>query len=147
MENGAGPIGIIIVAHGDCGAAILRAVEAILGAQSDCVSISVDLGHKVEDAVARLKDAATRLDRGQGVIALTDMFGGTPTNLALTLMGKHNVEVVTGANLPMALKVFESRQALSLPDLARAAAQAGKGGIVITGDMLRSRNREKTEAG
>lgn len=139
-------IGIIIVAHGKFGSAILRAAESIMGAQEDCVSISVDAAHDVEDAVRRLTDAAQRLDRGLGVIALTDMFGGTPTNLALSLLGQHQAEVVTGVNLPMLLKVIEARSSLSLQELASQAGEAGKAGIVVAGKMLRSKSKDKGEA-
>lgn len=133
------PIGIIIVAHGKYGSAILRVAEEILGPQSDCVSISVDVAHEVEDAVRRLNDAAGRLEKGGGVLVLTDMFGGTPTNLALSLLGQNQVEVITGINLPMILKVFENRESAPLQKLARIAEEAGKGGIVVTGSMLRQR--------
>lgn len=137
------PIGIIIVSHGKYGSAILRAAEDILGPQSDCVSISVDVAHEVEDAVRRLNDAAERLDKGGGVIALTDMFGGTPSNLALSLPKKYRVEVVTGVNLPMLIKVFECRATENLDRLAVLAGEAGKAGIVVAGHMLRAKNRQE----
>lgn len=139
----ANPIGIIVVGHGNYGSALLQAAETIMGEQDDCVSISVDIAHEVDEAVRRLTDAAKRLDRGQGVIVLTDMFGGTPTNLALSLPGKHKAEVVTGMNLPMLLKVIEMRSSASLLDLARQIGDAGKEGIVVTSQMVRSRNKEQ----
>lgn len=138
-------IGIIIAAHGNFGAAILRAAESLMGPQEDCVSISVDVAHDAGEAVRRLTDAARRLDCGSGVIALTDMFGGTPTNLALSLMGQHNIEVVTGVNLPMLMKVIETRSALPLKELAARAGEAGKNGIVVAGEMLRNRKSGKAE--
>lgn len=138
-------IGIIIVAHGNFGSAIFRAAESIMGNQEDCVSISVDVGHDVEEAVRRLNDAAQRLDRGSGVIVLTDMFGGTPTNLALSLMGKHKVEVVTGVNLPMLMKVIEMRSRLPLDELALQTEEAGKAGIVGAGKVLRGKNRAENK--
>ena len=130
-------VGIIVVAHADYGSAMLRTAEFILGTLSDCTSISVDIAQEVLD------DAAQRLDKGAGVIILTDMFGGTPTNLALSLLGSHNVEVVTGVNLPMLLKVFTCREK-PLAELAKLAGEAGTKGIVVAGSMLRSRNKEKT---
>ena len=108
-KKGTPEAGIIVVSHADYGSAILRTAEFILGPLSDCTSISVDVGQEVPETVRRLKDAAERLDKGAGVIVLTDMFGGTPTNLALSLLSSLNVEVVTGVNLPMLLKVFSSR--------------------------------------
>ena len=137
-------VGIIIVSHGDYGSAILRTAEFILGPVSDCSSISVDAAHDVAETVRRLEDAAQRLDKGAGVIILTDMFGGTPTNLALSQLGNHRVEVVTGVNMPMLLKVCSSRET-PLEELARQAGEAGTRGIVVAGDMLRNKNKEKAE--
>lgn len=134
-------IGIIIVAHGGYGSAVLNAAESIMGPQEDCASISVDIAHEVDEAVRRLNDAAQRLDRGAGVIILTDMFGGTPTNLALSLLGQHRAEVVTGVNLPMLMKVIEARRTLQVEELAVQAGEAGKAGIVVAGEMLRNRNK------
>ena len=144
-QNTAPQVGVIIVSHGDYGSAILRTAEFILGPVSDCSSISVDAAPEVSETVRRLEDAAQRLDKGAGVIILTDMFGGTPTNLALSLLGNHQVEVVTGVNMPMLLKVCTSRDT-PLEELARQAGEAGTRGIVVAGDMLRNRNREKGES-
>ena len=120
-ENKKTQVGIILVSHADYGTAMLRTAEFILGQQSDCSSISVDVAHEVSETVRRLTDATQRLDKGAGVIILTDMFGGTPTNLALSLLATHKVEVVTGVNLPMLLKVFTSRDK-ELGELARIRA-------------------------
>ncbi len=137
-------VGIIIVSHADYGSAMLRTAEFILGPQSDCSSISVDIAHEVSETVRRLTDAAQRLDKGAGVIILTDMFGGTPTNLALALLATHKVEVVTGANLPMLLKVFSAREK-DLEELAQLAGEAGSKGIVVAGNMLRNKARAKND--
>lgn len=133
-------VGIIVVAHTDYGAALLRTAEFILGPLNDCTSISVDVAFEVSETVQRLTDATQRLDKGAGVLLLTDMFGGTPTNLSLSLLGKHQVEVVTGVNLPMILKVFSSRTK-PLEELADIAGEAGKSGIVVAGKMLRNKNK------
>ena len=129
-------VGIIVVAHADYGSAILRTAEFILGPLSDCASISVDVALDVQETRLRLEDAAERLDKGAGVIILTDMFGGTPTNLSLSMLAGHSVEVVTGVNLPMVLKVFSCRTK-PLAELADLAGEAGKSGIVVAGRMLK----------
>ena len=139
MSDESAPIGLIIVSHGKYATAILHTAETLLGQQTDCVSISVDSAHEAEDAVRRLHDAANLLDKGEGVIVLTDMFGGTPTNLALSLQGKHKAEVITGINLPMILKVMENRHNKPIEELARMAEDAGKAGIVGAGRMLRKK--------
>ncbi|GHU93009.1 PTS sugar transporter subunit IIA [Deltaproteobacteria bacterium] len=141
-ENEARQIGIIIVSTADYGSAMLRTAESILGPLSDCSSISVDEEDRVSEIVRRLDDAAKRLNKGNGVIILTDMFGGTPTNLALALLAGHQVEVVTGVNLPMLLKVFTSRDK-NLDELARAVAKAGVNGIVVAGSLLREKAHDK----
>lgn len=128
-------VGVILVTHADLGAKLLRLAEGILGPQSDCTSISVDAAFDAGDSVSRLNDAADRLDKGAGVLVLTDMFGGTPTNLSLALLARHKVEVVTGVNLPMILKVFTVR-GTHLEDLAALAEEAGKAGIVTAGKVL-----------
>ena len=136
-------IGIIIVAHGNYGPTMLKVAESILGPQNDCVAIMVETAHEPEETIRRLEGAAQRLDQGNGVLALTDMFGGTPTNLALSLLGQHKAEVVTGVNLPMLLKVFENRDKTSLPELAQMAGEAGKAGIVVTGNMLKNKKANR----
>lgn len=141
MSTEAVPIGLIIVSHGQYAKAILHTAESLLGPQTDCVTISVDAAHVAEETVRRLHDAANLLDKGEGVIVLTDMFGGTPTNIALSLQGKHKAEVITGINLPMILKVLENRASETLAELARKAEEAGKAGIVGAGRMLRQKKQ------
>ncbi len=137
-------VGVIVVTHVDYGAALLRAAEQILGPLSDCATIQVDVTLEVSETVKRLQEASALLDNGLGVMVLTDMFGGTPTNLSLSLLGKNgpNIEVVTGVNLPMLLKVFGSR-GLPLPELAVLACEAGKEGILVAGDVLRGKTRKR----
>ncbi len=103
-KKGTPEAGIIVVSHADYGSAILRTAEFILGPLSDCTSISVDVGQEVPETVRRLKDAAERLDKGAGVIVLTDMFGGTPTNLALAELAEVASEAgVKGIVVPGAM--------------------------------------------
>ena len=128
-------IGIILATHIDYAAALLRAAEFILGPLGDCTSISVDMPFDVAETVQRLDDAAQLLDKGAGVLILTDMFGGTPTNLSLALLNTRRVEVVTGMNLPMIIKAFSART-LPLKELAELVGEAGRQGIVVAGEVL-----------
>jgi PTS system mannose-specific IIA component len=138
-------IGVVIVTHVNYGAILLRAAEYILGPIHDCVSIQVDINNDVSESVKRLNDAVSMLDSGLGVLVLTDMFGGTPTNLSLSLLGKgKNIEVLTGVNLPMLLKVFGNRTK-TLAELAVIACEAGREGIAIAGEILRNKVK-KAEA-
>jgi PTS system mannose-specific IIA component len=136
-------VGIIVVTHLDYGSALLRAAENITGPAQDCAFISVDATQEVPDTVNRLKEAVDRLDNGQGVLVLTDMFGGTPTNLSLSLLGaRADVEVLTGVNLPMLLKVLDNRR-MPLEALAESARKAGCEGIIAAGTVLRSKNESR----
>lgn len=133
-------VGIVLVTHVDYGASLLRAAEFIMGPQNDCTSISVDASQEVDETLARLKDAVARLGKGKGVLILTDMFGGTPTNLSLSLLDSGVIEVVTGVNLPMLLKVFSNRT-LPVAELAASVGEAGSKGIVVAAEMLRARKK------
>ncbi|MDL2207310.1 PTS sugar transporter subunit IIA [Desulfovibrio sp. OttesenSCG-928-F20] len=135
--------GIIIVTHVDYGSALLRAAELIVGPVHDCTCIQVDASLEVEDTVHRLREAVGLLSKGPGVLVLTDMFGGTPTNLSLSLLGsRQDVEVLTGVNLPMLLRVLSNRT-LPLPELADLALEAGCEGIIAAGKVLRTRSETK----
>lgn len=140
-------VGIVIVTHVDYGAALLRAAEHILGPVLDCTTLQVDINDEVSDTVARLKDAAVRLDSGSGVLVLTDMFGGTPTNLSLSLLGQNslNIEVLTGVNLPMLLRILGKREQ-SLNELADLACEAGREGIAVAGEILRNKVNKSVDA-
>lgn len=142
-QSGVNQVGIIVVTHVDYGSALLRAAEFILGPVQDCTSIQVDSSFEVEETVARLQEAVNLLNAGHGVLVLTDMFGGTPTNLSLSLLGaRSDVEVLTGVNLPMLLRVLGNRH-MPLSELAELAREAGCEGIIAAGSVLRSKGGAK----
>jgi len=137
--------GIIIVTHMDYGSSLLRAAECIAGPVQDCTCIQVDSSLEVGETVSRLKEAVDRLSNGKGVLVLTDMFGGTPTNLSLSLLGSRaDVEVLTGVNLPMLLRVLSNRK-LALAEMAELALKAGCEGIIAAGKILRNKMEDKKE--
>ena len=131
--------GVVIVTHAHYGASLIEAAEFILGSQQGCAFVSVDGTRAVDDTRNAIQHAVAQCDSGNGVIVLTDMFGGTPTNLSLSLLGgDQHLEVVTGVNLPMLLKVLGSR-AKEPFELAIDAKTAGSQGIVVAGEVLRSK--------
>jgi PTS system mannose-specific IIA component len=130
--------GVLLVTHGEFGAALLDAAQMILGPQQGVAAVSVLVSKGVEDIRAALKSEVLSLNTGKGVIVLTDLFGGTPTTLSLSLLKDGNIEVVAGVNLPMLLKVLQDRT-LSLSELAAKAKGAGQQGIVVPGEMLRKK--------
>lgn len=131
--------GVLVVTHGEFGAALLDAAQMIMGQQQGTAAVSVLVSRGVDEIIAELKAALVKLDSGMGVLVLTDLFGGTPTTLSLSLRKLGNNEVVAGVNLPMLLKVLQSRS-LPLADMAAQAKAAGQQGIVVPGEMLRKKS-------
>ncbi len=129
-------VGVLLVTHLDFGYILLQTAQEIMGAQQGCLAVSVDINRRMEDILQDIKAGLKQVDAGQGVIVLTDMFGGSPSNLSLSLLGSGNLEVITGANLPMLLKIMGSRE-LALQDLALQAKNAGQQGIVVAGEVLK----------
>ncbi|MFO7802668.1 MAG: PTS sugar transporter subunit IIA [Desulfovermiculus sp.] len=130
-------IGVLIVTHLDFGHKLLETAEGIVGQQEGCLALSLDAGHNMETALAEIKQGLKKLDSGDGVLVLTDMFGGTPSNISLSLLGTGKLEVITGANLPMLLKIFSARCSTPLEDLALEAKSAGRQGILVAGEVLK----------
>jgi mannose PTS system EIIA component len=135
------PVGVVVVTHTDYGSWLVKAAECIMGPQDHCRSVSVDMTHDVALTLTELKAAIKETDQGGGVLILTDMFGGTPTNLSLSLLGTGRLEVLTGVNLPMLIKILGSRTK-ALESLAVEAKQAGCQGIVVAGEVLRKKVAE-----
>lgn len=135
------PVGVVVVTHTEYGTWLLKASEFILGPQDHCRAVSVDMSSPVDVTLVALKTAIKDTDQGGGVLILTDMFGGTPTNLSLSLLGSGRLEVLTGVNLPMLIKILGSRTK-PLQVLAVEAKQAGCQGIVVAGEVLRKKVAE-----
>ncbi len=136
-------IGIVIVSHGKLASELLRAAEIIVGKVENAAAMDIDPKMGVEEIHRAMETAIRSVDRGKGVLLLTDMFGGTPSNIALSFLGTHDVEVVTGANLPMMLKVPLARATMDLAGLARHLQEYGQRNITIPGDMLRKKAEKK----
>lgn len=130
--------GVLVVTHADYGKALLDAAWFIMGTQPNVASIGVDATSEVEATVAAIRQRLKELDTGGGVLILTDMFGGTPTNLSLSLLSSGTLEVITGVNLPMLLKVLQNRDKRP-QELATLAKNAGMQGIVVAGEVLRKK--------
>lgn len=129
-------VGVIIITHLDLGETLLKAAENILGAQELCISISLDSNKEMDESISAIQQAVDEVDMGEGVLILTDMFGGTPSNLSMSLLSAGNCEVVTGVNLPLLLKLFANRE-MALEDLAVEVKSAGRQGILVAGEVLR----------
>lgn len=129
-------IGVLIVTHLDLGKKLLEVSESILGKQELCKALSIDTTKSMEEILGDIRLSVQELDTGDGVVILADMFGGTPSNLSFSLLNSFNLEVVTGVNLPMLLKILTNRN-LPLEQLALEAKNAGKMGIKVAGELLK----------
>ncbi|MGC4001273.1 MAG: PTS sugar transporter subunit IIA [Anaeromyxobacter sp.] len=134
-------LGLVVATHGQLAEELLRTAVSIVGPLERCEAVSIAAGVSMEDARARLGDAVRRVDDGGGVLVLTDMFGGTPANLALTFLDE-KLEVVTGVNLPMILKLATARaDNLTLQAAAQLVTAYGQKNITLASELLRTRAR------
>jgi mannose PTS system EIIA component len=129
-------IGLVIVTHGRLADEFISAVEHIVGKQDLLLAICIGPDDKMEARRTDIESAIEKVDAGQGVIVLTDMFGGTPSNLAISLLEEERVEVVAGLNLPMLVKICRIRKESSLEKVAAAAQDAGRKYINIASQIL-----------
>lgn len=128
-------IGAVIVTHGQLANELVSAAEMIVGDISYITAVSIGWHDDVDVARAEIERAVQRVDTGSGALVLTDMFGGTPTNIAASLLGQAKVEVVTGVNLPMVIKLA-TQNGESLSELARRVRDEGREQIHLAGDIL-----------
>jgi len=130
-------VGFIIVTHGHVGQELYACLEGILGVQENVAAVTVDFTKPVETARAEIEEAIQNVDKGDGVIIMTDMFGGTPSNISLSFLENHKVEVLTGVNLPMLIKGVTMRKGQALEELCRLLKESGKDGIIVASTLLK----------
>ncbi len=134
-------IGIVVVTHGRLADEFVAAIEHIVGGQENMSAISIGPEDDMKQRREDILDAVTRVRSGSGVIVLTDMFGGTPSNLAISVMKPGKVEVIAGINLPMLVKLASVRQTASLEDAVAAAQEAGRRYINVASSLLKTESR------
>jgi PTS system mannose-specific IIA component len=138
MEPNERPIGGVIVSHGQMATVLLSAAETIVGVVDHIVAVSIGWHDDVDVAREEIERSIERVDRGRGVLLLTDMFGGTPTNIAASFFGSDRpIEIVTGVNLPMIICVADQQAAEDLPTLARRVRDQGQRDIYIASEILK----------
>lgn len=136
-------IGILIATHRELGAALIDCVEFILGEPSDAVeSISIDLRENAEDLRNKIEAGIKKVGKEDGVLILTDMFGGTPSNLSYSFLEDGRVEVISGVNLPMLIKAVNLRKNKPLPELAEHLESYGKKSISMASGILKGNKRK-----
>lgn len=133
-------IGVVLVTHGRLAEEFVGALEHVVGAQDQMLAICIESDDDIEACRSEILSAVSEADSGDGVILLTDMFGGTPSNLAISVMEQANVEVVAGINLPMLIKLATSRDGNSLAEVAICAQEAGRKYINVASTLLAGRD-------
>jgi PTS system mannose-specific IIA component len=119
-------IGIVVVSHGRLADEFVAAAEHVLGPQEQMRAVAIGPQDDMEHRRCDILEAVKAVDRGDGVVIVTDMFGGTPSNLAISIINQVKIEVIAGVNLPMLIKLAEVRPRLKLPEAALAAQEAGR---------------------
>lgn len=126
----------VIVTHGHLAGELLAAAEMIIGPISHIAAVSIGWHDDVDAAREEVQRAISRVSQQKGVLLLTDMFGGTPTNIASMFLEEGSVEVITGVNLPMVIKLASSTPEDKLADIARKICDQGRQGIYLAGALL-----------
>ncbi len=133
-------IGLVLVTHGRLAEEFITATEHVVGPQENVSAICIDADDDMEARREDILAAVNEVDEGQGVIVLTDMFGGTPSNLAISIMDKAKVEVIAGINLPMLIRLAKARKEAELADAVELAQEAGRKYISIASQVLAGEN-------
>jgi len=134
-------IGVVIVTHGRLAHEFRAALEHVVGPQEQLETISIGPDDDLDERRADMLAALARVDNGGGVVVLTDMFGGTPSNLAISTMDRKGIEVIAGVNLPMLIKLASVRNTEKLGDAVTAAREAGRKYINVASQLLAGESR------
>jgi PTS system mannose-specific IIA component len=129
-------IGLVLVTHGQLAAEFVRAMEHVVGPQQAIEAICIGPDDDMETRRADIANAVAAVDQGRGVILLTDLFGGTPSNLAISLMEPGRIEVIAGVNLPMLIRLDGARKAMKVQAAVAAAREAGRKYISVASEVL-----------
>jgi PTS system mannose-specific IIA component len=145
VAEASGTMGLLVVSHGTFAEELVHAARRIVGEVQALEAVAIGWDDAVGDAGARIEAALRRVDRGHGALLLTDMFGGTPTNLALSLFQEGKVEIVTGVNLPMIIKALNLAPGTTLQDAASLVARQGREAIHVASQLLGRQGTGATE--
>ncbi|MEC4679610.1 MAG: PTS sugar transporter subunit IIA [Nitrospirota bacterium] len=129
-------VGALVVTHGQLGQELVSAAQAIVGEISYIAAVSIGWNDDVAESQKKIEQAVAEVDKGKGVIILTDMFGGTPSNLSIPLLKRNELEIVTGVNLPMVIKVANQSGTDSLSELVTKVKKQGQSHISIPSELL-----------
>jgi len=133
-------VGVVLVTHPNLGEEFIRSAELICGKLPRLTTVSIDTRKGVEELRKEIAEAVRGVDSGKGVLILTDMFGGTPSNMSLAFLSEGRVEVVTGLNLPMLIKISNCREGRTLKELAKMVKEAGQRNINLASEILQKKS-------
>jgi len=133
-------IGFVVVTHGNLASELINTAEMIVGKIEGVVAVPILHSVSQDEAREQILSAIKSVDNGEGVLILTDLFGGTPSNLSISFLEDKKVEVVTGVSLPMMVKLSNVRANLSLEDMAKLIRSYGRENISIAGELLKGRS-------
>lgn len=129
-------IGLVLVTHGRLAIELVAALEHVVGPQANVATVCIGPEDDMEQRRLEILQSTNKVDDGSGVVVLTDMFGGTPSNLAISIMDRAKIEVIAGVNLPMLIKLASVRQKESLSDAVASAQEAGRKYINVASRLL-----------
>ena len=135
-ENNKNLIGLVLVTHGNLALEFISAMQHVVGKQDNIAPVCIGPEDDMEMRRQEILDKVGEVDAGAGVVVLTDMFGGTPSNLAISIMDRANVEIIAGVNLPMLIKIAALRKEKNLKETVEGAQEAGKKYINIGSQLL-----------
>ncbi|UCD30855.1 MAG: PTS fructose transporter subunit IIA [Desulfobacterales bacterium] len=136
-------IGVVIVTHSQLGEALIEAAEFIVGTRPDTmVSVSINLNENADKLRGKIAKGIKTVNRHKGVLILTDMFGGTPSNLSYSFLEEGRVEVISGVNLPILIHEINKREAMELSELAESLEAIGKKSISLASGILKGNKRK-----
>ncbi|NPA94036.1 MAG: PTS sugar transporter subunit IIA [Thermodesulfobacteria bacterium] len=122
-------IGVVVAAHGNLAQELVQTTGFIVGDQENVVALTVDPSRSVEEMKQAIKKAIKQVDTGDGILILTDMFGGTPANMSLSFLEEGKVEVITGVNLPMLIRLSQCRESMTLAEAAQSIVEYARKSI------------------
>ena len=129
-------IGLVLVTHGNLAVEFVSAMQHVVGKQDQVEAVCIGPEEDMEMRRTEILEKVGKVDSGSGVVVLTDMFGGTPSNLAISIMSRANVEILAGMNLPMLIKIASLRKEKNLKDTVEGAQEAGKKYINVASQLL-----------
>ena len=137
-------IGIVVVTHSNLGDAFIEAAEFILGERSESlISVSININENADKLREMVDRGIKEVDQNEGVLILTDMFGGTPSNLSYSFLEEGHVEVISGINLPVLIKAVSMRKSMELSQLAEKVADYGRKSISLASGILKGNKTDR----